>query len=124
LHKLTEFSIRTHLGRTSWWKRLTYFLDAPEQRVIKKVNQMESKQSTIKEQELIDPENIKELDRKKMLDFMKGRAEVIVYDIIQNSGVNSLRVYSLLFEEVQRGHVTVIKEGSMGSPEIVKLIVE
>lgn len=124
LHKLTEFSIRTHLGRTSWWKRLTDFLDAPEQRVIKKVDQMESKQSPIKEQELIDPENIKELDRKKMLDFMKGRAEVIVYDIIQNSGVNSLRVYSLLFEEVQRGHVTVIKEGSMGSPEIVKLIAE
>lgn len=124
LHRLTKFSIRTHLGRTSWWKRLTDRLDAPEGRMIQKVVKMGAEPSTIVEQDIIDLENIKEQDRKKMLDFMKGRAEVIVYDIIQNSGANSLRVYSLLYEEVQRGRICVIKEGTMGAPEIVKLNAE
>lgn len=120
LHKLTEFSIRTHLGYTSWWMQLTAWLDAPEIRLIRECK-LEDNSSLVVVQELIDPENIKEQDRKKMLDYMKGRAEVMVYDIIQNSGASSLRVHSLLFEEVQRGRVRVIKEGQMGAPEIVTL---
>jgi len=124
LHRLTAVSIRTHLGRTSWWKRFTVFLDAPEDRLIKKLEKAKEEvaQPVTIIEEPIDPENIKEQDRKKMLDFMKGRAEVMVFDIIDHSGANKLRVYSLLFEEVQRGRVRVIKEGAMGAPEIVALV--
>ena len=27
---LRNFSIKTHLGKTEWWQRFSYFLDAPE----------------------------------------------------------------------------------------------
>ena len=52
---------------------------------------------------------------------MKGRAEVMVHDIINNSGSDRLRVYPILFEEVQRCRVRVIKEDWLGAPEIVTL---
>ncbi len=33
LHELTSWSIKTHLGRTEWWQRLTSLLDAPEDKM-------------------------------------------------------------------------------------------
>ena len=74
------------------------------------------------EDEPIDPNNLKEQDRKKILDFMKGRAEVMVYDIMNNSGADPLRVYPILFEEEMKGRIRVIKMGPMGAPVIVTLI--
>ena len=123
LHWLTAISIRSHLGRTSWWKRFTAWLDAPEERLLKK--ELESKEkegAPVTVEEPIDPENIKEQDRKKIRDFMKGRAEVMVTDIIMHSGANRLRVYPILFEEEQKGSVRVIRTVGLGAPEIVTLI--
>lgn len=123
LHRIVEFSIRTHLGRTTWWKKFTAWLDAPETKLLQK---QEAKQEEIAVapslmEEPIDPENYKEQDRKKVLDFMRGRAEVMVHDIMKNSGADRMRVYTLLFEEEQRGRIRVIKAGKFGAPEIVTL---
>jgi len=52
---------------------------------------------------------------------MKGRAEVMVNDIIDNSGAEKLRVYPILFEEEQRGRIHVVKTVDMGAPDIVTL---
>ena len=30
LIRLKAHSIKTHLGKTEWWQRFSYFLDAPE----------------------------------------------------------------------------------------------
>lgn len=123
LHKVVEFSIRTHLGRTGWWKHFTDWLDAPEAKLQQKEEEVQEEvavQPSLME-ELIDPENFKEQDRKKIFEFMRGRAEVMVHDIMKNSGADRMRVYTLLFEEEQRGHIRVVKAGKFGAPEIVTL---
>jgi hypothetical protein len=38
---LRNFSIKTHLGNTEWWQRLTYRLDAPEFSVQERKNMKE-----------------------------------------------------------------------------------
>lgn len=122
LHSLVKFSERTHWGRTDWWKRFTAFLDRPEDKMMIKLEQTKaSNPQPIIIEEPIDPNNLKEQDRKKILDFMKGRAEVYVEDIMYNSGAEKLRVYTILFEEEMRGRVRVVKRVGMGSPEIVTL---
>lgn len=123
LHKVVEFSIRTHLGRTGWWKHFTDWLDAPEAKLQQKEEEVQEEvavQPSLME-EPIDPENFKEQDRKKILEFMRGRAEVMVHDIMKNSGADRMRVYSLLFEEEQRGRIRVVRAGKFGAPEIVTL---
>ena len=52
---------------------------------------------------------------------MRGRAEVYVQDIIDHSGAEKLRVYPILFEEIQSGYVFVLKESTLGTPVIVAL---
>lgn len=122
LHWLVKINIRTHLGRTELWKLFTTYLDSPEDELITKLELLkESEPSQQIVEESYDPENLKEKDRQKILDYMKGRAEVMVNDIIDNSGAEKLRVYSILFEEEQRGRVHVVKTVGMGAPEIVTL---
>ena len=125
LHRLVNFNIRTHLGRTTWWKRFTAILDAPETKLAKKIENEKEKETEKKPvviEEPIDSDDYKELDRKKVLDYMKGRAEVMVHDIEANSGANRMRVYAILFEEEQKGRICVVKRSGMGAPEIVALV--
>ena len=123
LHMLAKFSIKTHLGRTDWWKTLTAWLDEPEERLKTKMLTAtpEMPYATVRKFDLSDPYNQKELDRKKIIDFMKGKAEVFVEDIKRNSGADAMRVYPILFEEVQEGYVAIVKADSWGAPVIVCL---
>ena len=65
--------------------------------------------------------NFKEQDRKHILEYLKGKAEVHVDDIMENSGAERLRVYPIIFEEVMAGYVVVVKESDTGAPVIVSL---
>lgn len=122
LHKLTLLSVKSHLGRKDWWKKLSEVLDAPEEKLISEIERKnQSKPHLARRFDHVDPENRKEMDRKAIIDFMKGRAEVFVEDIRRNSGADPLRVYPILFEEIQAGYVTVIRESSYGAPDIVTL---
>ena len=47
-----------------------------------------------------------------------------VNDIIEKSGAEKLRIYSILFEESQAGHVEFIDEEYFGAPKSVRLIRE
>ena len=65
----------------------------------------------------------KEIDRKSILGYIeKQGGQCPVQDIIKNSGAEKLRVYPILFEEVQSARLTVLEEESFGSPKIVKLL--
>lgn len=123
LHRMTHFSVRTHLGRTDRWQRITTWLDAPELRQAEQMVEENKVQHVRKTNrfEHIDPNNHKEQDRKKLIDYLKGKAEVHVEDIEKHSGVEPLRLYSLLFEEEQGGYITVVKHSVWGAPEIVYL---
>lgn len=122
LHWLTAFSVKTHLGRKEWWKNISAWLDEPGDYVEDENDLSVGKSVTSEGFADIDMDNLKEVDRKRIIDYMKGRAEVMVQDIIDNSGADKLRVYPLLFEEAQNGHVKVVKEGYWGNPEIVSLV--
>lgn len=118
LHWLVNFSVKTHLGRKDWWKRITAWLDAPEDKIrsMEEVNEKE-----VADANKVDPFDLMEEDRKKVLDFMKGRAEVMVYDISENSGANTIYVSEILESEERRGTIRVIQRDSKGIPTIVTL---
>ena len=117
MHKISGYSVRTHLGRTSWWKAITSWLDSFIDFPIPGVEAVGIDEHINQISEV----NYKEVDRKAVLAYMKGKAEVHVDDIISNSGADRLRVYAILFEEEQAGYVVVVKASQWGAPEIVSL---
>jgi low affinity Fe/Cu permease len=122
LHFLVRFNVKTHLGRTSWWKRFTAWLDKPEDELVAKLETAANDSATIiAEEESIHLEDKKEQDRRKILSFMKGRAEVPVHDIVGYSGADSQNVFPILAEEEQKGRVRVIEKTETGDPDIVTL---
>lgn len=118
LHWVVNFSVKTHLGRTEWWKKITAWLDAPEDKL--REQEAKAEKSTV----VVDPGDsfdLMEEDRKKVLDFMKGRAEVMVYDIFENSGADDKYVSAVLESEERQGTIRVIQRDSKGIPTIVTL---
>ncbi len=117
LHRMSGYSVRTHLGRTEWWKAITKWLDSYIDFPVTDLQ----KDAVDEHISSISDVNYKEMDRRAILEYMKGKAEVHVDDIIANSGAERLRVYSLLFEEQRDGYVVVLKLNQWGAPEIVAL---
>lgn len=67
--------------------------------------------------------NYKEIDRGKIMEYIKSKGgECSVVDIIQESGAEKLRVYTLLCEEKLAGHIDYAEVSVLGAPEIVKLV--
>lgn len=63
----------------------------------------------------------KEKDRELILDYLKNNGEVSVQNVIDNSGADRLRVYPILYEEILKGIVIVLKEESLGAPSVISL---
>lgn len=126
MHRLAHLGIKTHLGYTQWWQSLERWLDGPENRaevsveIVKPLMGLEE----FYHFDAIDPDNLKEQDRKRMFDFMKGKAEVFVDDIKKRSGAHPLRVDALIQEGISDGFIIQIKDGVWGTPLIVTLTEE
>lgn len=119
LHWLVAKGVITHMGRTEWWRRITDLLDAPCIDMVKDVSRMDEPScGSARHTEWVPR---MERDRKCILDFMKGRAEVVVTDLIANSGADPFNVYPVLLEEIRSGNVVVLKETESGKPEFVAL---
>ena len=121
LHWLTKVSIRSHLGRKEWWQKISALLDAPCKHFVQEKYDDVFAQHLDARLASMDNVDYKEQDRKKILEYMRGRAEVYVQDIIDHSGAEKLRVYPILFEEIQSGYVFVLKESTLATPVIVAL---
>ena len=124
MHRLAHVGTKTHHGDKRWWKRFEGWLDKPESR--EEEEEYEPLHQTEAYVEYyhfdnIDPENFKEVDRKRVYDFLKGKAEVYVDDIKNRSGADPLRVDALVYEGVLDGFIVTIKEGVWGMPMIVVL---
>lgn len=120
MHRLSHFSIATHLGDKNWWQKLQQWLDKRE--IKEGQNTVQHKQQTSFHIQFgSDPNNLKERDRRKMLEFMKGKAEVHVVDLKQLSGAEKLRVDALITEGELEGYVKVITRSNSGAPTIVAL---
>ena len=120
LHKLTYYSISTHLGHKNWWIWLQMLLDRRE------IIDETSFEVKVKQPSNViifdsDLKTYKDQDRKKILEFMKGKAEVYVEDIERRSGAEKLRIFPILFEGEMQGYIKVITRSGLGTPEIVAL---
>lgn len=124
MHHLARISIKSHLGHSNWWLRLQKWLDAPEKKYNVGEDDVETPANTLYDFyhfDEIDPDNVVELDRKKVFDFLKGKAEVFVDDIKQRSGADPERVDALVREGIEDGFISVIKKGARSTPSIVAL---
>lgn len=126
LHRLTHFSAKTHLGRTKWWKSFTKWLDSPINYALSSTDIPAAKSAVSREKfnshmQSIDINISKENDRKLILDYLKGKVEVHMSDLIAYSGADQLRVYSVIYEEIQSGYVKTIHSDRKGNPLIVAL---
>ena len=124
MHFLAQMGTKTHHNDKSWWKRFESWLDKPESKEMKEEYEPENQTAAYVEYyhfDNIDPENLKEVDRKRIYDFMKGKAEVYIDDIKKRSGADPLRVDALVYEGVLDGFIVTIKEGVWGMPMIVVL---
>lgn len=61
------------------------------------------------------------LDRRKILTYLKENGGTAsVDDIIDYSGAESLRVYSLIQQLKLNGEIIVLKESSFGAPTLIR----
>lgn len=66
--------------------------------------------------------NYKEKDRENILAYLRGQAGIVaVSDVITHSGAERLRVYPILFEEIQAGTIQVLEEEVLGAPKKIQL---
>ena len=62
------------------------------------------------------------LDRRKILTYLKENGGAAsVDDIIDYSGAESLRVYSLIQQLKLNGEIIVLKESSLGAPTLIRI---
>jgi len=119
MHWLSHFSVATHLGRTEWWKAISRWLDAPEGEDA--LHEVDAERLAHLERRFDHASNYKEEDRKRVFDYIKGKAEVHVEDIIALAGAERLRVYPIIFEMEREGVIEVVKRSPWGAPEIVAI---
>jgi UDP-N-acetylmuramyl pentapeptide phosphotransferase/UDP-N-acetylglucosamine-1-phosphate transferase len=125
MHRLARFGVRTQLGHTQWWQRLERFLDGPEAQPEVKMEE-KPQEPVVRVEDFyhfadIDPNNFKEQDRKRIYDYIHGKAEVYIDDIKQRSGANPLRVDAIIDEGILDGFIVTVKEGVWGTPMIVAM---
>ncbi len=118
MHRLSGYGVKTHLGRTAWWKAVTRWLDSSVDY---------SGLAEELEAELAGSVGApggahgRDIDRKAILEYLKGKAEVHVDDIAAHSGAEGRHVCAILYEEERAGGIVVVKADPAGVPEIVAL---
>ena len=70
----------------------------------------------------MDEQDFKEMDRRKIEDFLAGKNAVAIDDIIAQSGASRLRIYPVLFEMQQAGILKVLQNSDLGTPQMVALV--
>lgn len=128
MHRLARLGTMTHISDTRWWKRLERWLDSP---VAKSEMESEVMPKPVRRGvelfyhfDSMDHNDLKEQDRKRVYDYMRGKSEVYIDDIKKRSGANILRVDAIITEGIIDGFITIVKEGVWGAPMIVTLTEE
>lgn len=119
MHWLSHFSASTHMGSKGWWQKLSHWLDAPEGDDVHVIDAQRMAHLERKFNHVATP---KEVDRKHVFDYIKGKVEVHVKDIEVFSGVEKLRLYPVLFEMEQEGVIEVIQRDGWGAATIVAIV--
>lgn len=127
LKRIAAVSIRTHLGRTEWWQHITAWLDAPSRKAYStpvisgadvKIYRLDEHLAEIDEASQI------EVDRKKVLEYLRERNEVTLDELRKNCTDNITHLYQILDEEDFKGFIRIVKKQSSGLPEVVCMTTE
>lgn len=127
LKRIAAVSIRTHLGRTEWWQHITAWLDAPSRKAYStpvisgadvKIYRLDEHLAEIDEASQI------EVDRKKVLEYLRERNEVTLDELQKNCTDNITHLYQILDEEDFKGFIRIVKKQSSGLPEVVSMTTE
>lgn len=127
LKRIAAVSIRTHLGRTEWWQHITAWLDAPSRKAYStpvisgadvKIYRLDEHLAEIDEASQI------EVDRKKVLEYLRERNEVTLDELRKNCTDNITHLYQILDEEDFKGFIRIVKKQSSGLPEVVSMTTE
>ena len=68
--------------------------------------------------------NYKQLDRNRVLLYLKEHRMSTVDAIVEESGAEPLRIYPLLFELAQERVIRIVDENAWGTPLKVELTME
>ncbi len=121
LHRLTHFSVATHLGRREWWKRLTSILDAPEKDEYLTVDDEAHAEHMTRKYEHQSPY---EQSRLKVRTYVMSRAESVIEDIREYSGASKEYVDKILKDAIEDGRIVVVKYDKDGNPEMIAKVEE
>lgn len=123
---LANFSEKKHLSKTKWWESFTKWLDRPINYAMSSSDSPAAKSAVARKKfntniQAIDYNISKENERKMILDYMKGKAEVHICDLKAYSGADQQLVNAMISEGIQSGYVKAILSDSNGNPQIVAL---
>lgn len=122
-HRLTHSSVYKTYSVKPWRKYLEARLDGLEKNHNESEDEMLNAGPVRVDVSLSEASNDnKDNDRQLILNFIKGKYEAHVVDIISYSGANKLRIYPIILEEVAKGSIRIISSTSLGSPDIVEWV--
>ena len=112
--RIRKFSLKTHLGHTSWWLALQKWLDK---------GAYEDYTLILKEKLNKKPEEMtnKEKDLLAILNYMQEKESVTVEEIMKESGADPMRVYTILFELELKDMIEVLSREGFGAVKSVRL---
>lgn len=119
LHFLTHASIRTHMSYSRWWKPLSSWLDAPEGQLTADEDALLNHHHT--RFSYLSPEEADEASEQAVLEFVQGRAEVYVEEVVAHCGVEREMASAAVARLISDGRLTVTRSDAAGLPEIVAL---
>ena len=64
----------------------------------------------------------KKRDLATILAYLEGKEQVEVCRIFEECDVEKLRVYPILMELMLDGRLKILKESTLGAPEVVRLV--
>lgn len=119
MHKLAHASTMTHFEQKVWWRRLQQKLDQPELSATGNMNETQTTEHLVRRFGHQDISSDRNVDVQKVYDYLRGKAEVHVADIIRRSGANPNSVQDIIAEGAKDGTIKVLLRNKNGAATIV-----
>lgn len=119
MHKLAHASTMTHFEQKAWWRRLQQKLDQPELSATGNMNETQTTEHLVRRFGHQDISSDRNVDVQKVYDYLRGKAEVHVADIIRRSGANPNSVQDIIAEGAKDGTIKVLLRNKNGAATIV-----
>lgn len=121
MHKLAHASAMTHFEQKTWWKKLQQWLDRSEKCDDADANEPQITEHLMRRFGHQDLVSDMDADTQMVYDYMRGKAEVHVSDIMSRSGANPDTVCEIITKGQDEGTINVLLYDKNGMASIVAL---